>query len=34
MMRSLNAGVDINCFAPATLDELIVNNQKFKEKCV
>ncbi len=30
----LNAGVDINYFAPVTLDELIVNNESFKEACV
>lgn len=27
----LNAGVDINGFAPVTLDEMIVNNVRFKE---
>ncbi len=27
----LNAGVDINGFAPVTLDELILNNARFKE---
>lgn len=27
----LNAGVDINGFAPVTLDELIANNARFKE---
>ena len=26
----LNAGVDVNHFAPSTLDELILNNQRFK----
>ena len=30
----LNAGVDINGFAPVTLDELIVNNRTFKEKSI
>lgn len=28
----LNAGVDINGFAPVTLEEMIQNNQVFKEK--
>lgn len=28
----LNAGVDINDFKPVTLDEMIVNNARFKEK--
>ena len=28
--RVLNAGVDINCFEPVTLDELIENNRRFK----
>jgi len=28
----LNAGVDINSFKPVTLDELIRNNESFKEK--
>ncbi len=28
----LNAGVDVNNFEPVTLEELIVNNKKFKEK--
>ena len=28
----LNAGVDINGFAPATLEELIENNRRFKER--
>ena len=30
--QMLNAGVDINGFAPATLDELIDNNRRFKEE--
>ncbi len=30
----LNAGVDINGFAPSTLDELIVNNNAFKENSI
>ena len=30
--QMLNAGVDINGFAPATLDELIENNRRFKEE--
>ncbi len=29
--RMLNAGVDINGFAPVTLEEMIVNNRQFKE---
>jgi calcineurin-like phosphoesterase family protein len=29
--RMLNAGTDINQFKPATLEELIINNTKFKE---
>ena len=29
--QMLNAGVDINGFAPVTLDEMIVNNAQFKE---
>ena len=29
----LNAGVDINHFSPATLDELIKNNEAFKRFC-
>ena len=28
----LNAGVDVNGFAPVTLEELIVNNRQFKEE--
>ena len=28
----LNAGVDVNGFAPVTLEEMIVNNREFKEK--
>ena len=27
----LNAGVDVNGFAPVTFDELLLNNQKFKK---
>lgn len=27
----LNAGVDVNGFAPVTLEEMIVNNRWFKE---
>ena len=30
--QMLNAGVDINGFAPVTLDELIENNRRFKEE--
>ena len=30
--RILNAGVDINHFKPVTLDELITNNTKYKQK--
>ena len=29
--QMLNAGVDINGFAPVTLHEMIKNNQRFKE---
>lgn len=32
MPYSLNAGVDINDFAPVTLAELIRNNEKFKQE--
>ena len=31
--QMLYAGVDINGFAPVTLDELIENNRRFKEEC-
>ncbi|WNS40843.1 metallophosphoesterase [Paenibacillus sp. MMS20-IR301] len=30
--RMLNAGVDINCFFPVTLDELISNNNEFRRR--
>lgn len=30
----LNAGVEINNYMPVTLDELIENNEKFKNQCV
>lgn len=30
--RVLNAGVDINGFTPATLEELIENNNRFKSE--
>ena len=30
--QMLNAGVDINGFAPVTLDEMIKNNQWFKKQ--
>lgn len=33
MERALNAGVDINGFAPATFDELIENNRRWKAEC-
>ena len=29
--QMLNAGVDVNAFSPVSLDEMIVNNQHFKE---
>jgi len=31
MPQALNAGVDINEFAPVTFDELVENNKRFKE---
>ncbi|MBQ8001712.1 MAG: hypothetical protein IJ298_11075, partial [Ruminococcus sp.] len=30
----LNAGMDINGFAPVTFDELLANNRIFKNKCL
>ena len=29
--KLLNAGVDVNGFAPVTFDELLLNNQNFKK---
>ena len=30
--QMLNAGTDINCFEPVTLEEMIRNNRKFKQE--
>lgn len=30
MDKALNAGVDINGFAPVTFEELVENNRRFK----
>ena len=30
--RVLNAGADINNFEPVTFDELLANNQRFKQE--
>ncbi len=33
MPHALNAGVDVNGFAPVTLEELVCNNANFREEC-
>lgn len=34
MPNALNAGVDINGYAPVTFNEMVENNQRFKERMV